>query len=40
MKFLGYLFLVLVLIATGIVIVKTGLWELFINWLQGIVLIR
>ncbi len=35
MKFLGYAFVALALVAGGIVIVKTGLWDAFVNWVTS-----
>lgn len=36
MKVLGYIFLATILIAGGIILVKTGLWDQFITWLYGL----
>ena len=36
MKILGFVFLVLLLVIGGIVIVRTGLWDIFVNWISSI----
>ncbi len=36
MKVLGFVFLALVLVLGGVILVQTGVWDSFVQWLQSI----